>query len=190
MLRFNLKGLLWEYLVEVAEYAIHAEENAEKIFNFCIYLDKANLRQYEIKTKRTGNAINISWRIADATVTFKAQREITIHARRRRSRWRRSRRRCHTYKAPRGVTKMEIVKIKNTLTTVVNSRGVNYSRHRYRRDASQPQCPLTNPYKKPPYGSCMLYRDKRTCPLFQTTFAAKYKKLMAKLKLALKKRPN
>jgi len=156
-LNIDIRGLALKYLVEVAENAIYAEENIENTFNFCIYGTKAALRQFEIITKRKGTTINIKWRIADVTVIFHAQKEITIHARRRRSWWRR-RSGCHKYKAQRGVTKVEVAKIKNTLTKVANSRGISYSRRRRFakrrmkrfREPSQTQCPLVNPYVKPP----------------------------------------
>ena len=148
-LKTDIEGLSLKYTLQIAENAIESEENFEHTYTFCMHINKATLSQYEVKSQKKGGTIAISWRIAKISLKFKAERKFTVHARRRRS-WTSGRRRCSSYNAPRGVTKTEITKIRNTLNNAAKPAISKSFRYRKRYVSSESQCPTTKTRPKRP----------------------------------------
>ena len=116
----DIPGLQLNYAKIIAEDALNIEQNYEITYSFSISIGTAKLSQFKIISAIVGkNKVNINWQILEASVTYIAQRDISV--KRSKRRWfRRGRRRCSRQIHPRGITKAEIQSIHGTLTAVMN----------------------------------------------------------------------
>lgn len=116
----DIPGLQLNYATIMAEDALNIEQNFEITYSFSISIGTAKLSQFKIISAIIGkNKVNINWQILEASVTYIAQRDISV--KRSKRRWlRRGRRRCSRQIHPRGITKTEIQRIHGTLTAVMN----------------------------------------------------------------------
>ena len=105
----------------MADDALNIEENYVITYTFAVNAGTAKMSQFKVvSTILAGKKVDMKWEIFQVTVNYKAERDITVHARRRRRFIGGGRRRCATARQPRGVTSAEVAKIQSTLTAVIN----------------------------------------------------------------------
>ena len=118
----DMQGLTIKHATIMAEDAINIEENRVIEYTFTIKGNNAMLYHFKvISTIVAKNQIHIKWEKLTASVTFSAQKDITVHARRRRRWIGGGRRRCATERHNRGITAGEIAKIQGILTAVIKT---------------------------------------------------------------------
>ena len=107
----------------MADDALNIEENYVITYTFAVNAGTAKMSQFKVvSTILAGKKVDMKWEIFQVTVNYKAERDITVHARRRRFIGG-GRRRCTTTRQSRGVTSAEVAKIQATLTAVINKVG-------------------------------------------------------------------
>lgn len=120
----DIPGLDSNYARVMAEDAFYIDENYVIQYLFKFFAGDALLSQFQVQsTTLHNNQINLKWSKLKASVSYTAQTEVIVHARRRRRWIGGGRRRCAKQFVSRGVTNSDISKLHSTLTSYIQRVG-------------------------------------------------------------------